>query len=178
MQQQSSSSSSNRFIEHDVCWKTKNSVVECKASENVCGNLLDVLGESETYFLPSGWKLENHQLKFSSRLPLRNIHHIPVRGPRATEFQFFDHRIRKPYVLQLMQGVPGADGSRAPRLSRFLSSAAAAWGACAHARDQNVHQRALAEFENWRLTSAWRIFLRARSTMTLTTKTARHGGVF
>ena len=88
MQQQSSSSSSNRFIEHDVCWKTKNSVVECKASENVCENLLDVLGESETYFLPSGWKLENHQLKFSSRLPLRNIHHIhvPVWGPRATEF--------------------------------------------------------------------------------------------
>ena len=35
------------FIEHDVCWKTKNSVVECKASENVCENLLDVLGESE-----------------------------------------------------------------------------------------------------------------------------------
>ena len=79
-------SSSNRFIEHDVCWKTKNSVVECKASENVCENLLDVLGESETYFLPSGWKLENHELKFSSRLPLRNIHHIPVRGPRATVF--------------------------------------------------------------------------------------------
>ena len=76
MQQQSSSSSSNRFIEHDFCWKTKNSVVECKASENVCENLLDVLGESETYFLPSGWKLENHQLKFSSRLPLRNIYHI------------------------------------------------------------------------------------------------------
>ena len=93
MQQQSSSSSSNRFIEHDVCWKTKNSVVECKASENVCENLLDVLGESETYFLPSGWKLENHQLKFSSRLPLQNIHHIPVRGPRATEFQFFYHRV-------------------------------------------------------------------------------------
>ena len=86
MQQQSSSSSSNRFIEHEVCWKTKNSVVECKASENVWENLLNVLGESETYFLPSGWKLENHQLKFSSRLPLRNIHHLPVRGPRATVF--------------------------------------------------------------------------------------------
>ena len=35
-QHESSSSSSNRFfIEHD-CWKTKNSVVECKASKNVC----------------------------------------------------------------------------------------------------------------------------------------------
>ena len=79
----------------------KNSVVECKASENVCENLLDVLGESETYFLPSGWKLENRQLKFSSRLPLRNIHHLPVQGPRATQFQFFYH-----IVLQLIQGAP------------------------------------------------------------------------
>ena len=60
----------------------RRTVVECKASENVYENLLDVLGESETHFLPSGWKLENHELKFSSRLPLRNIHHIPVRGPR------------------------------------------------------------------------------------------------
>ena len=80
-------------------------------------NLLDVLGESETYFLPSGWKLENHELKFSSRLPLRNIHHIPVRGPRATEFQFFVHRVTT-YARR--------SGSRAPRLSGFLSSAAAA----------------------------------------------------
>ena len=43
-------------------------------------HLLDVLGEPETYFLPSVWKLENHQRKFSSRLPLRNIHHLPVRS--------------------------------------------------------------------------------------------------
>ena len=180
MQQQSSSSSSNRFIEHDVCWKTKNSVVECKASENVCENLLDVLGESETYFLPLGWKLENHQLKFSSRLPLRNIHHIPVRGPRATDlkFQFFDHRVTCRSTL--MQGPPdralrGSVLSIATKIvprprfsvyirmventwwppwsiprtgpagtilvaieSRFLSSAAAAWEACACARTRKI----------------------------------------
>ena len=176
MQQQSSSSSSNRFIEHDVCWKTKNSVVECKASENVCENLLDVLGESETYILPSGWKLENHELKFSSRLPLRNIHHIPVRGPRATEFQFFDHRVTT-YAR--------CSGSRAPRLSRFLSSAAAAWAACACARTREIKMSTSARSQSLKTGASACIgasffvqLLRARSTMTLTTKTARHGGVF
>ena len=63
-------------------------------------HLLDVLGESETYFIPSGWKLENHQLKFSSCLPLRNIHHLPVRGPRGRQFQFFDDRFTS------LQGAP------------------------------------------------------------------------
>ena len=138
MQQQSSSSSSNRFREHDFCWKTKYSVVECKASENVCENLLDVLGQSETYFLPSGWKLENDQLKFSSRLPLRNIHHLPVRGPRATQFQFFYHRFTHS-SLQLESRIQGAQ-------DRSLRGSVGFWAPPrpleerAHARDQNVHQ--------------------------------------
>ena len=109
-------------------------------------HLLDVLGESETYFLPSGWKLENHQLKFSSRLPLRNIHHLPVRGLRAGQFQFFDHRFTS------LQGAP----DRALRGSVGLWAPPRPLEECPNARDQNVHQRSQSLKTG---ASAWRIFL-------------------
>ena len=177
MQQQSSSSSSNRFIEHDVCWKTKNSVVECKASENV-------------------WK----SLRCFRRVwNLLSAIGLEVRKSRAEVFkslaaaEYPSHtssgtaRNRVPVLWSSCYNLCKALQDRAPRGSvgfwappRPLEERA---HACARARSKCPPARArrvwkLAPHDQQLGASFFVQLLRARSTMTLTTKTARHGGVF
>ena len=75
------------------------------------------------------------------------------------------------FLIIVLDQFTRPSGSSAPRLSRFLSSAVAAWGACGHARSKCLPVQPSQSLKTG--ASAWRIFLRARSTMTLTTSKTR-----
>ena len=53
-------SGSKRRVQLNDCWKTKNSVVECKASENVCENISD---SSSHFVITNEWSHEGWELR-------------------------------------------------------------------------------------------------------------------